>query len=155
VAATHFGIIYATQSAIIRRYVYPINNSELTTALCGPGESIVSISNGPFPNSAAWLAAVNSAVTGAAGKPPGNPACCVVDNTSTVVHIIQADAAIDHLPNMTLVQAYATIPLGSTYDPGTGLFTAPGYTIPAYPGNGSDRPPANAVFVPPALIPKP
>lgn len=153
-AATHFGIIYATQSAIIRRYVYPTNNSELTSALCGPGESIVSISNGPFPNSAAWLAAVTNAVTTAAGKAPGNAACCVVDNTNTVVQIIQADANIDSVPNMTLVQAYASIPIGSSYNSGTGLFTAPGYTIPAFAGNAL-HPATSQVIVPPTLIPKP
>jgi hypothetical protein len=152
-ASTHFGVIYATGSAMIRRYVYPTSDAELTSKLCGTGESIVAVSRGPYPNSAAWQTAVNNAVTTAAGMAPGNPACCVVDQTNTVVQLIQADASIDSVPNMTLVQAYATIPIGSTYNPATGLFTSPQVIIPAFAGNAI-HPATLQIIVPPTLIPK-
>ena len=71
--ATHFGVIYSTGSAIIRRHVYPDSDAELTAALCGPGESIVAVANGPYPNAAAWQAAITNAVATAFEKPPGNP----------------------------------------------------------------------------------
>ena len=151
-AITKFGIVASTVNAHIRRYVYPaFSNFELDApSLVGPGEIMIRISNGPYASSAAWLAAVNAAVLAALGKAPGDPTCCVLDQTNTVVQLIMADAGIDSLPGMTLVQAYAPIPVGSTYDPATGLFTAPGYTTPANPAKG-----IAAVIVPPTLIPKP
>lgn len=132
-AVTKFGIIYAIGSGQIRRYIYPTHNdSEIDSHPPGPGEALTTCGIGPYPNSAAWLAAVNAAVTAAAGKSPSDPRCAVVDGNGKVVAIIMADPAIDSYPDGTLIAAYSpAIGIGCTYDSGSGLFTIPASTLPA------------------------
>lgn len=155
-AVTKFGVIVSSGSAQIRRYVYPTaSDAELNNpALVGAGEQLIQVRNGPFASSAAWQAAVAAAIQAALGKPPGNPACCVVDQTNIVIGAIMADPAIDSIPGATLVQAYAPIPIGSTYDPTTGLFTAPGFTT-AGGISKTDGSVVAPVVVPLTVIPKP
>jgi len=98
-----FGTIYSTATGQIRRYYYPTDDSQIATYPLLPGEAIVSVSRGPYPNAAAWQAAVNTAVTNAAGKVPGDPRCAVIDATGHVVSVVLADPSIDSIPGMTLV----------------------------------------------------
>lgn len=98
-----------------------------------------------------WLTAIQNAT----GVAPPQITCALIDNTNTVQHIVCADPAIDAAPaGFTLVQCYSPwITVGCTYDPIGGLFTAPGYTIPAgAPGNKGTALPK---VVPAAVIPLP
>jgi hypothetical protein len=153
-----FGIIYASESKMIRRIVanIPDQAARSTRAAYAPhissSEEVLIVEQDAVPT----VFEAEDLVEAATGQRPANPTCCVLEN-NIVVQIILADAAIDTMPGKTLVQAYAPIPIGSTYDPATGLFTAPGYTIPASPGvpGNPDRPPTEEVIVPPTVIPKP
>jgi hypothetical protein len=150
-AATKFGILVSTANAIIGGHLYPDSDADLNAYVPAPGQTLVQCSRGPYASSAAWQAAINAAVLAALGKAPGDPTCAVVDNTNTVVNLVMADAALASAPSgMTLVQCYAPIPMGAAYDPGTGLFTAPSYTLLAAPSKGR---PTDTV-VPAAVIPK-
>src|SRR3954467_3125814 len=106
-AVTLFGIVYGTGSAQIRRYIYPsISNSEIASqANLGPGESLTTCSNGPYASTIAWQNAVNTAVTTASGKAPGDPRCAVISSAGNVVGVILADPAIDSVAGMTLVSS--------------------------------------------------
>lgn len=154
-ALTQFGIVYAIGSAQVRRFIYPSNsNAEIDAVPLKAGEAVVRCSRGPYLSSAQWNNAVTNAVTAAAGKPPGDATCCVLNQANTVVGLIMADAAIDSISGQTLVQAYAPIPVGSIYDPQTKLFTAPSYTT----GGGVSRldgSPIPIVVVPAQVIPRP
>ncbi len=142
-----YGIIYATQSKILRRIVVPSDNSSLNflATMVGPGESIVARPTGHGDGHAQWAAAVQSVT----GVMPPSAACAVVDATNTVILIVMADPALDTHPQGTLIWCYAPgIGIGATYDSTTGLFTAPAISRPAK----GDVP---AISVPPTVIPKP
>lgn len=102
-AATKFGVIYSIANAHVRRYHYGSTDAELTSALCAQGEAIVPVSIGPYVSTAAWQAAINTAVTAAAGKAPGSPRCCVINGLGQVTSVIMADPTVDSIPGMTLV----------------------------------------------------
>ena len=156
-SVTHFGIVYASGSAQIRRYIYPTHSdAEIASHPLMPGEALVTRSIGPYPNSPAWQAAVTSAVTTAAGKAPGNPACAVVDGSNNVVGVINADPAIDSVPGFTLIAAYSPqISPGCSYAPGTGLFSTAPILIPAGTFNKATQAVSTAdVTIPAAVIPK-
>lgn len=154
-----FGIIYASESKMIRRIVanIPDQAARSTRAAYAPhissSEEVLIVEQDAVPT----VFEAEDLVEAATGVKPLSRECTVLDDNYIVVQIIAADAAIDTLPGKTLVQAYAPIPIGSIYDPATGLFTAPGYTIPASPGvpGNPDRPPTEEVVVPPTVIPKP
>ena len=156
-ALTKFGVVYSTNSAQIRRFIYPsTSDAELNLPWAGPGEAMVQVSRGPYVSTAAYQAAVNNAVLAASGKSPGDPRCCVLDITNTVVAVIHADAGLDTISGKSLVQAYAAIPIGSTYNPATGLFTSPPQTIPAgtfIKATGTVS--LTQTIIPGAVIPKP
>jgi hypothetical protein len=101
--AVMFGAVYSIATGQIRRYYYPTDDSQIATYPLLPGEAIVSISRGPYPNAAAWQTAVTTAVTNAAGKAPGNPRCAMIDANGNVVGVIMADPSIDSVSGMTLV----------------------------------------------------
>jgi len=127
-AVTQFGIVYATGSAQIRRFIYPTaNNSEIDAQPLHAGEAVVHCSIGPYPNAAAWRTAVTNAVTTAAGKAPGNPRCCVIDSGGNVVNVIMADAAIDSVAGMTLVND-PVANIGWTWTIGGGFVSPPPFT---------------------------
>lgn len=105
-AITHFGIVCSTGNAHIRRYVYPDTDAQMNAAAnVGIGETLVLCGIGPYPNTAAWLAAVNAAVLAALGKVPGNPRCAVIDGSGNVVDVVMCDPSVDaaSFPGMTLV----------------------------------------------------
>lgn len=154
-AATNFGVIYAVGSAQIRRYYYPQDDNQLATYPLLAGESMVQVARGPYASTAAWQAAVNTAVTNAAGKPPGDPRCAVVNGLNVVVNVINADPALDSIAGMTLVSCYSPlIGIGCIYNPGTTLFTIPSYTIPATTDKKTGQPVA-AVVVAAQVIARP
>ena len=94
--AKHFGVIYSTGNASIRRTVHvDHDDSELTNWPLGPGEAMVLVANIPYPSTAAYWNAINNAVQAAAGKAPGDTYCPVVDSTGYVFDAIMADPAID------------------------------------------------------------
>jgi hypothetical protein len=103
-ALTKFGAVCSTTNALVRRYVYPDSDAQMNAAAnVGPGETLVLVSIGPYPNSAAWQAAINAAITTALGKAPGNPRCAVIDSNGNVVAAIMADPLIDSVAGMTLI----------------------------------------------------
>ncbi len=131
-AITHFGIVCSTVNAQIRRYVYPDTDAQMNTAAnVGVGETLVLCGIGPYPNTAAWFAAVNAAVTTALGKAPGNPRCAVIDGTGNVVDVIMADPTIDSVPGMMLV-------LDANAGPGWTWTIDGGFVAP--PGNPNPKP---------------
>src|SRR4029077_2238051 len=106
-AATKFGILVTSVNAIILGYVYPTNNADLNSFAVAPGITLIQLTNGPFPNTAAWVAAVNNAVQTALGKPPANARCCVIDGLGNVVRVFMGDATLDAtaFPGMTLINS--------------------------------------------------
>lgn len=98
-----------------------------------------------------WVAAIQSAT----GIVPPQLICALVDGTNTVRGMIVADPAIDAAPSgFTMVLAYSPlVTIGCTYNSSTGLFTAPGYTLPpGVPGNQGSALPKT---VPATVIVKP
>jgi hypothetical protein len=149
-SSTHFGVVVSTGNAIIRHYVYPDHDSELDAAHhLSPGETMIKIPRG-HKNREEFDAAISAAIQSTLNKPVGNPRCCMIDKTNTVVGHIHADPDLDKLPDMTIVAAYVdNIPVGSTYDPATGLFTSPQITYPVSVKN------PKGLVIPPAIISKP
>lgn len=124
-AVTKFGIVYATASAQIRRYIYPtLSDSEISNHPLQPGESLTTCNIGPYASSAAWQTAITNAVTAAAGKAPGDPRCCVIDGSGKVVEVIMADPAIDTVSGMTLVNS-SVANVGWTWTAGGGFVSPP------------------------------
>jgi hypothetical protein len=124
--ATKFGVVISTGNAHIRRCYFPDSDAQLASYPLSSGESLVQVSVGPYPNTAAWQAAVDAAVLAAAGKPPGNPWCAVVDATGNVVAVIMADAAIDSVSGMTLVNdPTGTASIGWTWSIASGFVEPP------------------------------
>jgi hypothetical protein len=128
-AITKFGVVCSTGNALIRRYVYPDTDAQMAVAAnVQTGETLVLVSIGPYPNPAAWLAAVSSAVTTALGKAPGNPRCAIIDGAGNVVNVVMVDPVLDSaaFPGMTLVLDANAGP-GWTWTAGGG-FVAPAGT---------------------------
>jgi hypothetical protein len=121
----YFGVVYSATSGQIRRYIYWDDDaSGPGNVVLLPGEALVEVSRGPYANSAQWQAAINSAVTVAAGVAPGNPRCAVIDSSGNVVDMINADPAIDSIPGMTLVLTQ-TADIGWTWSAAGGFVTPP------------------------------
>jgi hypothetical protein len=94
-------------------------------------------------------------IQNATGVAPPQLVCALIDGTNTVQQMIVADPAVATAPpGFTMVLAYSPlIAIGHTYDPATGLFTAPAYTIPAFaPGNKGSALPKHVAA---AVIPLP
>lgn len=100
------GIIYSTVNKILRRWVVPDSDVELTDAnLLLPGESLLIVSNDEYakgPNVEAIMQ--NHGIT------PGNPVCAVVSG-GVVVSVICADPLLDTVPGRT-IQAAPTAVVG-------------------------------------------
>jgi hypothetical protein len=154
--SNNFGIVISATSKAIRRVIMVDNDAALTngTHPVFAGEQLLIL---PVPPNAIayrpdqWPGLVQTAT----GVLPPAMTCALIDNTNTVVQLVVAEVGIDPAPaGFTMVQCYSpAIAIGHTYDLVTGLFTAPGYTIPAgAPGNHGTAIPK---IVPPAVIPKP
>jgi hypothetical protein len=152
----NFGIVVSATSKAIRRVIMVDNDNALTdgTHAVAPGEQLLIL---PVPPNAIaytpnqWPGLVQTAT----GVLPPTMVCALVDNTNTVVQLVVAEAGLDPAPaGFTMVQCYSPwITIGCTYDAVAGLFTAPGFTIPAgAPGNKGTALPK---VVPATVIPKP
>jgi hypothetical protein len=154
--SNNFGIVVSATSKAIRRVIMVDNDNALTdgTHSVLAGEQLLIL---PVPPNAIayrpdqWPGLVQTAI----GVLPPVMTCALVDNTNTVAQLVVAEAGIDPAPaGFTMIQCYSpAITIGCTYNPATGLFTAPGFTIPAgAPGNHGTAIPK---VVPAAIIPKP
>jgi hypothetical protein len=155
--ATTIGIVYAAGSKAVRRIISPDNDAQLTKpGLAGAGETLL-IAPKPsnFNVQKPDLAYCKAQVKTQTGIDPPNLTCAVIDNTNTVRAIIAADPALDSVSGMTVVGCYSPqIAAGCTYDPASGLFTAPAVTIPAGTNKVNGKPVASQI-IPAAVIPKP
>jgi hypothetical protein len=129
VAATTLGIVYATGSKALRRFILPDNDSDLTngTYPVAPGETLL-VATDTGDRSIARLLSLIQAATGTI---PADPRCAVVDAANKVVTVINADPALDSHPSGVLVSAYSPlIGIGNVWNPLTQLFSIPAITYP-------------------------
>lgn len=172
---TTYAIVYGTSSGMIRRVISDDDgmvsagtmpdgvtpavvcshrNGQPSYHPIASGESVlvdVPPSAISSANPARWVSALQKVI----GFAPPIITCAVIDRTNKVILIIQADPAIDAAPDGTMmVQCYSPqIAVGHTYDPTTGLFTAPSATIaPGLPGNVGGPGPKE---IPATVIPRP
>lgn len=168
-----YAVVYATQSAAIRRIIS--DDDGLVTVGTMPGsatrQAVICSHPAPQPPSYHPLAAGESAVQvipasavspdhpqdwaaavqKATGKVPPDILCALIDASNVVQYIIHADPAIDVAPaSWLMVQCYSpAIKNGCTYDPASGKFWTPASTIPpGTPGNSTSAP----IDVPPQEI---
>lgn len=126
----YFAVICSTGNASIRKEVhYTIEQGQINEIVLGAGEFIVAVSSGPYASTAAYSAAINNAIVAVAGKSPGNARCAVIDGTNTVVGMIMADASIETVQGMTLVNTTAAN-IGDTYSSVSATFTPAPFTSP-------------------------
>jgi hypothetical protein len=120
-----------------------------------PGESALIQSVPPNAVSADGYPQWISAIQTATGVAPPQLTCALIDGTNTVQQLVAADPAIDSAPaGFTIALCYSPlITIGCTFNPATGLFTAPAFTIPA--GTPGDKGTALPKTVPATVIPKP
>lgn len=129
-ALTQFGIVYAIGSAQVRRFIYPtLSDAEIDSVPLNAGEAVTRCSRGPYVSTIAWQNAVNLAVTNAAGKAPGDPRCCVISASGSVVGVILADPAIDTVAGMTLVSS-PQANIGWTWTSSGGFVSPPAVVLP-------------------------
>lgn len=127
-----FGITVTAGNACIRKFILPsVESGQINYARPGAGEILVTLKSGPYPSVLSYLNAITAAITAATGKAPGDPTCAVIDETNTVVAVIMADASIDTIEGMTLVNSPG-VSIGATYNPATGVITA-APAPPTYP----------------------
>lgn len=127
------GIIYGTQSKIVRRFVIPDPGENVNFALhVGPGESVLLV---PITDDTS-LEAANAAVERATGVRPANPRCVIVNPQGDVLDTIAADPLIDVHPNGQLFQHDRAGP-GWKRKP-NGDFDPPGR--PENPGSQGNKP---------------
>lgn len=132
----------------MRQHIFVENDSQWSQIPIPPGCSIAFV---PMSSHVAGQDTFHQAIATAIGVPTAtqlftDPRCVVIDSTNTVISVIMADAGIDKIQNMTLIN-HQTAQIGHTYNPATQQFTAPGYTLPAKTGVR-----ATAVVVPPTTF---
>lgn len=119
-AATKIGVVYATSSGMLRRWIVPDDDSELSEKRhpLARGEAMLLVDRTTIKSQADIEAAV-AAVT---GKGVPSPRCAVIDALGNVESVIMADPAIDALPGKALM-------LHADAEPGwkvvAGVLTAP------------------------------
>lgn len=132
------GIVYATQSGILRRVIFPDSDTSLSdgTHFVGAGETML----------IAPLAEYNNAKSKADGTPQNQPEaqlfkthtgkawasgrCAVIDNTGLVVKTIHADPALDSINGMTLVSSDVALP-GWTWTLQSGFVPSVSVSVPS------------------------
>lgn len=122
------GIIYSTVNKQMRQHIFVDSDAEWPAiqANLPAGCSIAFV---PMADHLAGSDSFHQAVATAIGVPTAaqlftDPLCAVIDNTNTVVDLIMADASIDSVPGMTLVNT-STAGIGWAYNPQTQVFTGP------------------------------
>jgi hypothetical protein len=104
-AATKIGVVYATGSGILRRWIVPDRDADLIARhSVGAGESMILLDRANVPGDPVQAQAfIEAAIGRVTGKAVPSPRCAIVDAGGTVVGTVMADPAIDHIPNCTLV----------------------------------------------------
>jgi hypothetical protein len=100
--ANKVGIVYATGSGILRRYIYPDDDAQLDQPWCvGKGESMLVVDQkviaGPLD--------IYVELSQHLGKVIPDATCAVLDNAGKVVDLIMADPSLDAVEGHTLFQA--------------------------------------------------
>lgn len=99
-AAAKIGVVYATGSGILRRWIVPDNDADLTASHpVAAGETMLIVDRATIKSPAD----VDAAVAKAIGKVPPSPRCAVIDALGNVESVIMADPALDALPGKTLM----------------------------------------------------
>jgi hypothetical protein len=137
-----YAIVVSTATKAIRRVIV-CDSGNVTSPNVGTvivdggvhavaaGEQVIIATPGQGGDSPVQWASQVQAATGIA---PPISTMALVDNTNTVQQVICGETGIDGtaVGSFTAVNCYSPlICAGCTYTSGTGLFTAPGYTIPA------------------------
>src|SRR5207244_10255297 len=94
VMATKFGIVYGTATKIIRRFVEPDDDADLSSIVLKPGEALLQLPLADHP--IITVAALQSMI----GPPSHSGRCAKIamdatGGTGTVVEIIRADPTVD------------------------------------------------------------
>lgn len=118
-AATKIGIVYATGSGMLRRWIVPDDDKELSEKHpVSPGETLLVADRATIKS----RADIEAAVAAVTGKGVPSPRCVVVDALGDVEAVIMADPALDALPGKALM-------LHADAEPGwkvvAGVLTAP------------------------------
>ena len=169
---TTYAVVYSTATSSIRRIIaddhgqvtvppnavnphvlvtHPDNSTSQHPL--APGEAAVSVIPPSVTAPARPLDWYN-AVQKQTGVFPPDTQSALIDGGNVVQQMILAEPALDPTPpGWLMVQSYdPRITIGCTYDPATGLFTVPSYTLPpGVPGNPGTTP----IVIPPFEIPKP
>lgn len=99
-AATTIGIVYATKSGTLRRWIEPDEDSDLPDKHpVSRGETMIIVDADTIKSANDIEAAVAQAI----GREVPSARCVVVDKTGTVVDAIMADPDLDLIPGVTLV----------------------------------------------------
>jgi hypothetical protein len=152
-AATSFGIVYATGSKMILRVFMPDSDAELQSVALRPGESLLVTPQGPND-----LFTCQALVKAATGVTPLDSRHAVVDGNGNVIAIDHVEPTLDgpslH-PGMTLVQSHVAA-VGMTFSPAVG-FTIPAHVLPVgtmiKQADGSRKPSPTAIPVAALVLP--
>lgn len=106
---TKIGIVYAANSKILRRVIFPDSDRELTDpAHVAQGETMLVRDIEEFlnrPQGQMFTQWAEGIIEQATGKKPDNPRCVVVsDSTSLVTKVILADPELDTIGGCTLIK---------------------------------------------------
>lgn len=104
---TKVGIIYATNSTMVRRIIHPDRDSELNDPdYLGKGESMMIVEK----STAQTLLQIEAIVTKYTGKPTPDPRCVVLNEKGVVESVIYADPEIDSIPDRTIISHAKALP---------------------------------------------
>lgn len=108
---TKVGIVYATQSGILRRYIYPTDDTELASPFhVGIGEAMLIVDQKVITNPMdIWIE-----LSQHLGKVIPDAKCAVLDKQGNVVDTIMADPVLDNIDNHTLI-ANSNATVGDTF----------------------------------------
>lgn len=113
------GIVYSTQSKMIRRIILPDQDSELDhPQVAAVGESLLVVDRLTYDVSSA-----EALVEKETGQKPKDSKHAVVDKTGKVIAVIHADPDIDNVGSNQLVAASADVTVGDSWAQDTGFVT--------------------------------